>query len=128
MSEAKVIETPSLNQSEPRLRKEFYGRNEHSPFPTSEPVMSTTAPVAVPVVAPVAAPVTALPSSEPKAAKPKPTHYKVVCISLYTQDIENLEAKVAELKRRGHTKANKSQLIRQALRMLDIDKLPPPQQ
>ena len=59
--------------------------------------------------------------------KPKPTHYKVVCISLYTQDIEHLEETVAELKRRGHTKANKSQLIRQALRQFDIDKLPPPQ-
>jgi hypothetical protein len=59
-------------------------------------------------------------------AKPKPTHYKVVCISLYTRDIENLEATVAELKRRGYTKANKSQLIRMALNQLDIDKLPPP--
>lgn len=63
---------------------------------------------------------------EPDAAKPKPTHYKVVCISLYTRDIENLEATVAELKRRGYTKANKSQLIRMALSQLDIDKLPPP--
>lgn len=57
--------------------------------------------------------------------KPKPTHYKVICISLYTRDIENLEAKVAELKRRGFTKANKSQLIRFALSQVDIDKLPP---
>ena len=66
---------------------------------------------------------------EPTAAEParaKPTHYKVVCISLYTRDIENLEATVKELKRRGYTKANKSQLIRYALSMLDIDKLPPP--
>lgn len=63
---------------------------------------------------------------EAEAAKPKPTHYKVVCISLYTRDIENLEATVAELKRRGYTKANKSQLIRMALSQLDIDKLPPP--
>ena len=62
-----------------------------------------------------------------KPKKAKPTHYKVVCISLYTQDIEHLESTVAELKRRGHTKANKSQLIRQALRQFDIDKLPPPQ-
>lgn len=58
--------------------------------------------------------------------KPRPTHYKVVCISLYTKDIEALEATVAELKRRGYTKANKSQLIRFALSQLDIDKLPPP--
>jgi hypothetical protein len=58
--------------------------------------------------------------------KPRPTHYKVVCISLYTKDIEALDATVAELKRRGYTKANKSQLIRYALSQLDIDKLPPP--
>src|SRR5262249_35080669 len=42
----------------------------------------------------------------PLRAKPdKPTHYKVVCISLYNEDIAHLEALVAELKRRGHTKA-----------------------
>ena len=34
---------------------------------------------------------------------PRPTHYKVICISMYTRDIEELEAKVAELKRRGWT-------------------------
>ena len=45
----------------------------------------------------------------------RPTHYKVICISMYTRDLEDLDAKVAELKRRGWTKANKSQLIRLAL-------------
>ena len=35
------------------------------------------------------------PRREAEAVKPKPTHYKVVCISLYTRDIENLEATVA---------------------------------
>jgi len=54
----------------------------------------------------------------------KPTHYKVVCISLYNQDIEHLERMVAELKRRGHTKANKSQLIRAALAQVDLGKIP----
>ena len=58
------------------------------------------------------------------AAKAKPTHYKIVCISLYTEDIERLEELVAELKRRGHTKANKSQLIRAALDQVDLDKIP----
>jgi hypothetical protein len=57
-------------------------------------------------------------------AKEKPTHYKVVCISLYNQDIENLEEMVRELKRRGHTKANKSQLIRAALAQVDLGKIP----
>jgi hypothetical protein len=58
------------------------------------------------------------------AAKPKPTHYKIVCISLYTEDIERLEHLVEELKRRGHTKANKSALIRFALDSVDIGKMP----
>ena len=60
--------------------------------------------------------------------KAKPTHYKVICISMYTRDLEELDAKVAELKRRGWTKANKSQLIRLALSQVDLDKLPTPRQ
>ena len=56
--------------------------------------------------------------------KPKPTHYKVVSISLYQEDIERLERLVAELKKRGHTKANKSQLIRYALDTVDLDGMP----
>jgi hypothetical protein len=59
-----------------------------------------------------------------KKEKEKPTHYKVVCISLYNEDIEHLETMVAELKRRGHTKANKSQLIRAALAQVDLAKIP----
>jgi hypothetical protein len=57
-------------------------------------------------------------------AREKPTHYKIVCISLYTEDIARLEAMVAELKRRGHTKANKSAVIRFALDSVDIGKMP----
>jgi hypothetical protein len=68
----------------------------------------------------------AAPAAAP--AKPRPTHYKVICISMYTRDIEDLDAKVAELKRRGWTKANKSQLIRLALSQIDLDKLPTPRQ
>jgi hypothetical protein len=56
--------------------------------------------------------------------KPKPTHYKIVCISLYNEDIERLEGLVAELKRRGHTRANKSQLIRAALDQVDLSRIP----
>jgi hypothetical protein len=58
------------------------------------------------------------------SAKPKPTHYKIVCISLYTEDIARLEAMVAELKKRGHTKANKSAVIRYALDSIDLSKMP----
>jgi hypothetical protein len=58
----------------------------------------------------------------------KPTHYKVICISMYTQDITDLDAKVAELKKRGWSKANKSQLIRLALSQLNLDALTTPRQ
>jgi len=102
MSDAKILEHDPLSETESILTHDFYGRrqdgHESSPRPRAR-----------------------------RATRPKPTHYKVVCISLYTQDIENLESTVAELKNRGYTKANKSQLIRYALRQLDIDKLPPPQ-
>ena len=57
-------------------------------------------------------------------AAPKPVHYKVICISLYTKDLERLDARVDELKARGITKANRSALIRVALEQLDIDKVP----
>jgi hypothetical protein len=96
MSDAKFLKHDPLSETEAILRHGFYGADSPPERPSGEP---------------------------PRA---KPTHYKVVCISLYTKDIENLEATVKELKRRGYTKANKSQLIRYALSMLDIDKLPPP--
>ncbi|HEY0195502.1 MAG TPA: hypothetical protein VGC42_30515 [Kofleriaceae bacterium] len=80
----------------------------------------------------VAGPDEALPGARRRAGtspgQHKPTHYKVICISMYTRDIEELEAKVAELKRRGWTKASKSQLIRIALSQVDLDKLATPRQ
>ena len=57
-------------------------------------------------------------------AKAKPTHYKVICISMYTKDLERLDEIVDELKGRGITKANRSALIRVALEQLDLDKVP----
>lgn len=64
------------------------------------------------------------PSSDKAPPKAKPTHYKVVSISLYTEDIERLDDMVKELKRRGFTKANRSQLIRFALDTVDLDAVP----
>jgi hypothetical protein len=54
----------------------------------------------------------------------KPAHYKVICISLYTKDLDRLDALVDELKARGITKANRSALIRVALDQIDLDKVP----
>ena len=62
--------------------------------------------------------------AEREGAKAKPTHYKVICISMYTKDLEQLDELVEKLKTRGITKANRSALIRVALEQLDIDKVP----
>ncbi len=63
------------------------------------------------------------PAAERPQAVAKPQHYKIVSISLYNEDIERLEGLVRELRRRGHYKANKSQVIRQALAQLDLDRV-----
>jgi len=106
MNDGKSLNHDPLSDTDAILSEEFYGRAVSSPSTgsTSGGHRRTR-----------------------RASKPKPTHYKVICISMYTKDIENLEAKVAELKRRGFTKANKSQLIRLALNQIDLDKvtLPP---
>lgn len=62
--------------------------------------------------------------AERETAKEKPTHYKVICISMYTKDLEQLDELVETLKGRGITKANRSALIRVALEQLDLDKVP----
>jgi hypothetical protein len=101
MKDEKLMAHDPLSDADAILSEEYYGRR---------------------TVAPAGAPL-------PKRAKvARPTHYKVICISMYTRDLEDLDAKVAELKRRGWTKANKSQLIRLALAQIDIDKLPTPRQ
>jgi hypothetical protein len=102
MKEDKLLQHDPLSDADAILRDDFYGtRPERDPAPAAPPR---------------------------KPAVARPTHYKVICISMYTRDLDELDAKVAELKRRGWTKANKSQLIRLALAQLDLDKLPPPVQ
>jgi hypothetical protein len=54
----------------------------------------------------------------------KPTHYKVICISLYTGDLQRLDEMVDELKAMGLTKASRSGLIRHALEQVDLTKVP----
>jgi len=61
---------------------------------------------------------------ERESQKAKPTHYKVICISMYTKDLDHLDSLVEQLKERGVTKANRSALIRIALEQLDLDRVP----
>ncbi|HSQ61729.1 MAG TPA: hypothetical protein VLM85_00885 [Polyangiaceae bacterium] len=62
--------------------------------------------------------------SERNVNAAKPTHYKVICISMYTKDLEKLDQLVSDLKARGLTKANRSALIRAALDQVDLDRVP----
>ncbi len=62
------------------------------------------------------------PSDREAAAASKPAHYKVICISMYNDDLDNLDAMVEQLKARGMTKANRSALIRFALEQVDLAK------
>jgi hypothetical protein len=50
---------------------------------------------------------------------PRPS-YKVICISMYLDDLKALDEKVEALKAAGIGKANRSHLIRLALAMLDM--------
>ena len=106
MKEDKLLAHDPLAEADQILSEEYYGRR-------ARPANDDDADA---------------PPRKRRDTGPRPTHYKVICISMYTRDLEELEAKVAELKRRGWTKANKSQLIRLALAMIDLDKLPTPQQ
>src|SRR5688500_3600612 len=103
MKEEKLLGDDPLRDTERILSEEYYGKTVRKPDGTTLPRRARGGP-------------------------PRPTHYKVICISMYTRDLEELEAKVAELKRRGWTKANKSQLIRLALAQIDLDKLDTPHQ
>ncbi|MGC4088832.1 MAG: hypothetical protein QM756_13215 [Polyangiaceae bacterium] len=68
--------------------------------------------------------------AEAREAKPvvqaedKPQHYKVICISMYTEDLKRLDNMVDTLKARGLTKANRSALIRYALGAVDLERVP----
>jgi hypothetical protein len=109
MKDDKLMAHDPLSDADTILSEEYYGRRVRTPESLD-----------------------AAPGDPPRRRSPtgplKPTHYKVICISMYTRDIEELEAKVAELKRRGWTKASKSQLIRLALAQVDLDKLTTPRQ
>lgn len=64
------------------------------------------------------------PARATREPQEKPQHYKVICISMYTKDLTQLDALVDELKARGVTKASRSALIRAALEQVDLDRIP----
>ena len=59
-----------------------------------------------------------------KKAKKKPDHYDVICISLYKEDLAQLDKMVAKLKKQGHRRISRSALIRFALDQVEIQDFP----
>jgi hypothetical protein len=109
MKEEKLMAHDPLSDADAILSEEYYGRRRDAATASSAEARKPR-------------------PANATGKQTRPTHYKVICISMYTQDLEDLDAKVAELKKRGWTKANKSQLIRLALSQIDIDKLATPRQ
>lgn len=68
------------------------------------------------------------PSPTPKRAakreQVKAEHYKIICISLYNEDLQKMDEMVDALKARGLTKASRSALIRHALSLVDVERVP----
>ena len=64
--------------------------------------------------------------SKTSSRPPKPNHYDVICISMYTEDLLSLDAKVDALKQRGHRRMTRSALIRYALDRLALEDVPRP--
>lgn len=54
---------------------------------------------------------------------PKNAPYKVICISLFKWDLEQLDKMVQQLKERGLSKANRSWLIRHALKQIQVEQI-----
>ncbi len=66
----------------------------------------------------------ALGSSDSANCGPRPNHYKVICISIYNEDLVRLDEMVTKLKLKGLTKVSRSALIRFALSEVDLDRVP----
>jgi hypothetical protein len=56
--------------------------------------------------------------------RPKAKPYRIVAISVYDDDLDQWDRKVNTLRRRGFTSANRSALIRYALRLLRTGDIP----
>ena len=97
MKEDKLLGNDPLSEADRILSEEYYGRGPRD---------------------------AEAPRAKRGAGPAKPTHYKVICISMYTKDLKRLDAMVDSLKARGMTKANRSAPIRYALGEVDLDDVP----
>ena len=50
--------------------------------------------------------------------------FRLVTFSFYEEDVARLDALLAEAKKKGHRRASRSQIVRLALRQVDVSDLP----
>lgn len=50
--------------------------------------------------------------------------WRLVTFSFYEEDVRRLDALLADAKKRGHKRVSRSQIVRLALRQVDLDSLP----
>jgi hypothetical protein len=50
--------------------------------------------------------------------------FRVITVSIYEKDLARWDRLIAELRKRGYTSANRSALVRYAMRQLDLDDFP----
>lgn len=122
LSERRLVKEPALSEEEESMAlfvEAPEGEEEDSPPAMgSDPLegMSELLGTFYPAPPPM--------EKRPVKAQPRPRHYKVICISLYTDDLDRLDALVETLKAQGHTRASRSQLIRFALSQVDLSNFP----
>ena len=77
---------------------------------------------------PVVAALYARPAARTKLPGRRPLQegrsWRLVTFSFYEDDVARLDALLLKAKKRGHRRANRSQIMRLALRQVDISKLP----
>ncbi len=94
----------------------------------------TAVPTPAPAVAVTPTPVTTeAPPKKPRASRAKPKgrqpladgkSFRLVTFSFYEQDVARLDELLAEARSNGHRKASRSQIVRLALRQVNLVDLP----
>ena len=87
MKEEKLMAHDPLADADAILSEEYYGRRrDGAPQPPTDGRKARAS------------------AGAAANGKARPTHYKVICISMYTKDLEQLDELVEKLKTRGITK------------------------
>lgn len=71
-------------------------------------------------------PMTTAKRSRPRGRQPLPDGrtFRLVTFSFYEEDVARLDALLKAARQKGHRKASRSQIVRLALRQVDLDGLP----